>query len=399
MSILAGGGNSGKKQGGTSCTTPPLNPNGDISGGEDALVLGFGVNWGQFFDLLVEDMDRCKTAAGEGDERGSYIRAGQFSMRVEPKGFKMGNGKGCHFAYSFQCGGLSFGFSKMHEPHEATPNVWVDCSSLALMKAGHEKCYELAVAVIESFGGFVLWDKLSRVDLCMDWAECEVSDFVEKVRRREVVRRARKCNYYEENYRWTGFFLGAGGDIAFRCYDKELETRKNPAKRAVMLEQRWGREIETATRFEFQMRRTALKSMGVDGFESYLERRADIARYVFREWFRFIEGDIDPGHTERATMDSRWAAVCDSVDFVYGKSRKAIQRTHDVKPNAFALVRQGLGCLVSAIALESFGALHGTDDMKELVFERLALLLERIDLEALHEKAMLRVAAEYPTWA
>ncbi len=399
MSSVSGGIDSGNNRGGTSCNTPPLNPIDDISGGEDALVVGFGVEWDDSFEDVCEAFDKAKVWAGEGREIDSYVGRGEFTMCVQPKGFLVGGGRGSYFAWSFKCGGLSFGFSKLQKPHDQTPNFRVDCSSIALMESGARKCFELAGAVIESLGGKIVWNKVSRVDICIDWAEKDIEEFVEKAHRREVVRRARKCAYYEEGYRWTGMMVGAGGDIAFRCYDKELESRKQVQKRAVMVGKRWGREVKTASRFEYQVRRAALKSMGIDDFDSYWKNRAALARYLFGDWLRFVEGDVDRGHTERATLDRRWAVVCEAVASIFGKSALSLERTRTVRPNAFALVRQSLGCLISAVATESGGWLRTTEEMKEVAIERLVVLMENLDLEALHEKAMLRVAVEYPTWA
>jgi hypothetical protein len=51
---------------------------------------------------------------------------------------------------------------------------------------------------------------------------------------------------------------------------------------------------------------------------------------------------------------------------------------------------------MSAVATESVGAVFTADEVEELAFERLALMMEYLDVEELHERAMCRFCVEHP---
>lgn len=170
-------------------------------------------------------------------------------------------------------------------------------------------------------------------------------------------------------------------------------------KRGVLIAKRWGCEPRTAARFEYQVRRTALKSMGVDDFSSYLERRCAIAEYLFGKWFRVIDGDFPSDHPNQEPVDAFWMVIEEAFRDWCGGAAEPVMRTRTVRPNAFRMFRGAIGYLVSGVATESGGELYTSEEVKQIAIERLSLMMENLDMEGLYEKALCRFTVEYPKWA
>ena len=230
-----------------------------VSGGEDTLSLSFGVVWRSEADSLFPMLQQAKDAAGgvEGAQGDGAVNIGSCTYEVAPQGHASGKGGGPRFQYVLMYGGIRISISKRKEANEKTPNVLVNIGSAALMGQGVEACYADVVAQLDGMGATILWNKVGRVDACVDLAGVAVDEFMDHFTRRCFTTRAQKSReflddeeggvvVYRTGWKATGFSIGRG--IMCRVYDKleELKKSGDATKWAIMVAQRWGGEPEHA---------------------------------------------------------------------------------------------------------------------------------------------------------
>jgi hypothetical protein len=182
--------------------------------------------------------------------------------------------------------------------------------------------------------------KPSRVDLCLDlmvpegfWSS-EIMDY--------AVNRAKETRTYHHYKDLEGFQIGKGVILA-RIYDKVMEIR-DQSKKYWMFEV-WkidqvpeGRKI---IRIESQLRREAIKGLGLDTVDELFAYCPNLWAYCTQEWLKFQDR---PGlhHTQRTTWPW-WEVV-----------QKGFLGVQDAEP----LVREkACGWEVRQLALQTYGCL------------------------------------------
>ncbi len=397
----------GKKEGGVVCSTHPPNshtergptpsPNSQEtrSGGEDTADVGFGVQWGDAWDQVLDVLEGTKRRAQEANEIVEFV-SGERVFALRPGGFSTGGGKGSFYAYRLEHQGLRFGLTRSREPSGDNANVRVNFGSLALMEfGGIEACMAIVKDCIKELGGKILWDKLGRVDMCVDMAGVDVGEFVELLDAGQYVTRAKSWSKYGEGRRTTSIRFGAG-KVVMRVYDKLLESAKDARKYAVLVSHRWGFTPDCATRVEFQLRREALRTFGIDSVGDYVKVRGRLVAYLCGQWFRFTETAVDRTHTLRAENHRLWVKVAEVFGAWAGESEGAIKRVRRTVANGYQMVRQSIGCLVTAIVMEGDGVLFDNQEFCVEAWQRFRRVLEDVDVIEQMERKGLEWMARGP---
>lgn len=360
--------------------------------------IGLGVDWGKGWDEQVKVFTMVKEAAQEAGES-LPLTLGGHAFLFKPNGERAGSGSGPFYAFKMESEGMTLSIMKRPAPSGPDKsNVWLSVGSLALMESGAQACFDRACQIISALGGSVLWNQISRVDMCSDLPGVHVRDFCESFNADRFICRARKSALYRDGREYTGVSLGMGGDIACRMYDKLTESLLNERKLALLIQKRWGGMVDCATRVEFQLRRNALRAFGVDSFEDYMRVRGAVASYLCAEWLRFTSGDVDRTHTTRAETAPLWLRVARVFTQWTGEAPPA-RREKRPRLDGSGLVRSALGCLVSAVVRRNDAGEILThkglfEEIRGILWEN---MLSCPNLEAMQVRKMLQWHASGPS--
>ena len=324
------------------------------TGGEDFAVLSLGVYWETGYDSFMELLSDGRDTARELHQP-FIVGNEEFAMAINPAGLKSGGGKGMYYPYIVQTRGFTIKISEHEKPIDETPNVIVEMGSLLLMSSrGLLNAWADLKNILEGWGGFVLWDKISRLDLCADLPGEKIADINRLIAiKNQFVTRAISDVSYREHLAPRGVTIGTG-KIMLRIYDKRYEVmvkKPNPAKRLILEELRWGGPQESALRVEFQLRREALRELGIGTLSDYISNRAKVGNYLTQEWFRLIrqKPDRKNGNSRRVGTHRLWRKVQRAFADWLGESPEVAKRRAAIGKDPIRLVKQAGGCLMSSI--------------------------------------------------
>lgn len=344
--IVASGGLRGA---GSSNTHPSKRQKGE-TGGEDTAHLSLGVKWKGDYDGLFSALEGAKEQAKAAHTM-ACTAFGGVPMGVHPSGRKIGT---VYFPYHVETAGFVV-FVKSGSCEE-TPTAWVEIGSQVLMSCGGLwPAWMEFKNLLEALGGYVMWNKLSRVDLCVDLPGCYVGDIVRLVQGGQAVGRPRKKQYFQDGERWTGVTVGHG-DVLVRMYDKAYEVqiaRPDPRKQELLESYRWGGPQEKATRVEFQLRREALRSLKINSISDYFIDRVKVLNYLTSDWFRLVASvpDRENHNTTRAEVHPFWDSVCQAFQAWAGTTSEVARRAgRRLFRDPIRLLKQGVGCMMSAVS-------------------------------------------------
>jgi len=263
---VGGGGGTAARDGGQTANSPPaIVPecaDGDVRAlawGFDTLYLAVDVAWDDdsFFAVLRE----LKSEAAEtGREQVLSLRdadgcaAGLFE--VKPYGVR-------GYEWLLTSADCNMRIGRWLSPG-SRPSVMLELGAEVLWRVGAEAAMQYYLDVLASQGCRIVLAKASRVDLCVDvllpravWSASLLG---------LCVCPARSRNAHFCNRAFSGVSLGRGVIVA-RIYDKALEIATRSRDKRWMYDV-WGLERVPAdrvvVRVEFQVRREALKSLGLE---------------------------------------------------------------------------------------------------------------------------------------
>lgn len=248
------------------------------------------------------------------------------------------------------------------------PSICATIRSETLWLLGLAGAVNQLQELIAKAGGKIVKVKCSRVDPCVDilLPEQVWDNSIAKYR----VCRARKLSEHFENDILTGLSIGQG-QICARLYDKPLEIRtQSPHKE--WLYGIWGidpdgiPEGHRIIRVEFQLRRTALKELGIDLISDLYNKSENLWAYCSRKWLKFRDR---PGnhHTMRKTFQW-WKAVQNG--FPGAQTAHPLIREPAFKAQEKQLFYQAKGCLTSLHAVKTEfqdSPLNRTSDLNDVI--------------------------------
>lgn len=320
-------------------------------GGEDT------ADWGWLVSIpetklaeLRETLSRAQKAAQADDVQGAQVVVGALPFLVRPGGARVGV---MYFPWVLATNGWTLSLMDREKPIGETPNVRIHVGSMVLMAFGLEEVYRMARGVVESMGGEIIGEKLSRIDPCLDVLGVPVTEFVQPFASGQVVRRGKKCGVFWDGSDPTGLTVGRGA-VMLRIYDKLAECEQSGPKFDVLLQMRYGGEIPAAaTRVEFQLRRKVLKELSIETVSDWIAKRASVLDYLTAHWFRLTSEEVDRENTQRAGPSSLWQRVCEGFSSWAGVALLPAVRDR-VKRQVLevgGLMRQAFGCVTSAAAV------------------------------------------------
>ena len=202
---------------------------------------------------------------------------------------------------------------------------------------------------------------VARVDLFVDFISS--LDFDSVPVDHWITRAEEKAKYYQRDC-FSGWTVGRGGDISARLYDKTLEIHKS---KKYWLHEPWrasGWDGEQKVwRMEFQIKREALKALGVRTVPELVAKRHNLWQYLCEDYLRLAQ----PSETDQTR--SRWPnhRLWDSLGACFlmdGLNSGKLSRFSPTRPPSDEhLFLNGLG------PLSSFMAREGITDIGEAIGE------------------------------
>lgn len=243
------------------------------------------------------------------------------------------------------------------------PLVHAQISSEYLAAAGWEKAEAQLRIVANTLGKDTGDAQISRIDLFVDFT-CSGfdADFDQAA---WVTRAERVAKYYRRPY-FSGWAVGQGGVISSRMYDKTLEVEQHSHK--TWLYELWEavgwKAPDTVLRQEFQLRREALKQLGVTSPDGLMTDQASLWRYLSTDWLRLTLPSLTDATQSRWPTHPLWAGL--QRTFETGEDSPRLTRfTASRLPSDDFLFKNGVA------GLTSFMAKHGITDFGEGVGEYL----------------------------
>lgn len=267
-----------------------------LASGVDSLVISMDITWREasLFTVLNELKEKAKK---DGIDHSGNLK--HFNPEeVWPFTIKPHGARG--FSWIIIGTDFSYKIANSLKPN-SRPNVMVEVRSEALWRLGPKEATRIALSLIEANGGYIVEAKLSRVDLCLDFIMSE--DSWSQSLMDDAVTRATDFAPYYRHKKLTGIRIGKG-IISARLYDKPLEIRQQSKKEWMfdiwkIEEVPKGKKI---IRIEFQMRREALKQLGLNSAEDLFQKASNAWAYCTKKWLKFRDG-AGLHHTQRSTLN------------------------------------------------------------------------------------------------
>ena len=250
--------------------------------------------------------------------------------------------------FSWLLTGSDFTYKIANSPAPGSrPNVMIEIRSETLWRLGPEESVKIALSLIEANGGHIIEAKLSRVDLCIDFLMPE-KRWSQGLMDYAVTRATDYVPYYTHK-KVTGIKIGKD-IISARLYDKPLEIQQQSRK--VWMYDIWGlKEVpkgKKIIRIEFQMRRDALKELGLNKAEDLFQKDINAWAHLTKKWLKFQDR---PGlhHTQRSTL--KWyEEIQNGFNGVQGA--EPLVRKKAVSMDKKRLMQQANGLIIALHAID-----------------------------------------------
>jgi hypothetical protein len=329
-----------------------------LSSGFDKVNLTLDLTWESdgFFKLLVAEkaeaqaQDQARPLVICGDEGCEWI------FNVQPYGVQ-------GYEWLLRSGDVVLLIGNWLEPH-SRPSMIVEISSEMLWRVGAERAVDMVLVLVESLGARIEKVRARRLDACADVLLPQHLWTAELFQ--HAVARARHKALYDDGELLSGWQIGRGA-IVGRLYDKPHELVKSG--KGWMFDV-WGlREVPLGWRIirvEFQLRREALKDLGIDSMQDGLKLQANLWAYCTEEWLKF---QTRPGthHTQRQTLPW-WRVVQEG--FRGAQPGEPLVRAKAVSVIRRQLMLQALGSMRSMAALDlaERGESHASKEKRGAAF-------------------------------
>jgi hypothetical protein len=241
------------------------------------------------------------------------------------------------------------------------PLAYVQIASEYLAAVGVEEA-ELGLRFcIESLGAVEGDAMVARVDLFVDFITSLDFDAIPVLN--WITRAEDKAKYYQRD-RFSGWTVGKGGDISARLYDKTLEIQKSKKYwlHELWLASGWDGE-QKVWRMEFQIKRDALKTLGVRTVSELVVKRHNLWQYLCEDFLRLAQPSETDQTRSRWPNHPLWDALGASF-LIEGLSGGKLSRFSPTRPPSDEyLFLNGMG------PISSFMAREGITDFGEAIGE------------------------------
>ena len=340
------------------CTTDGRNPHmGGYDGGAE---IGFDGEWNTAaLNALKGLLEPAKAAAAEKDGEPVYVTLGDRICKIMPHG----GGKKVHYNYILESEGVKIYIH--NNPKKNIQPIRVRYAFEALIGNSLFAVHKATLDWFEQIGFTVKDEKISRLDLQV-MTERPVREYIELIILGHAIQRAKKDDIRRENNKFQTFT--AGTNIQICIYDKQQELIGNEIKTQLMAKYCCGLDLpercsngarfiwDNLTRIEFRLKREALKCLDINTISDLKEKELSLVAYLTEVWFRILESPKVRGHENKQTIHPLWKEVQELFRFHFPgntENRSEVKRgkTNIIKCTGEALLKQGMGCLSTMIAL------------------------------------------------
>jgi hypothetical protein len=248
------------------------------------------------------------------------------------------------YAYRIKCNDFMLAFAE--KITEVNPPVRVTLYSGYLWSYGFEEAYKRFMDWFSIFPGVIEKTRVSRLDICVDTDEI---DFNEEDLKSFVTRAKSKTKHfisdeYTTGRKFSGFTFGRGKPMLARIYNKteEIKTKGKEWFKNIWSENGWNGE-SNLWRIEYQVRREALKELGLEHVEDIHDKKEELWHYLSTKW-------LSMNH-------KKWSVICKPNNAVI----KPLIREKVTQGNIKRLTDQTNGLLIS------IGASTGRDNLNDVL--------------------------------
>lgn len=330
----------------------PGEPARVLASGIDSLVLAIDVRWVSKAFIGEIDVLKLKAQMSHEDEPGQLAPKNDpdnpWHFLVKPHG-KSG------YAWMLSSKEFTLKIGDWTEPG-SRPSVMAEIRSESLWHLSPRGCVDRICALLEAAGGEIDIVKVSRADLCCD-VLLPSEQFTQQLRA-SLVTRAHNLANHEHRGVFSGLSIGKSR-MSARLYDKPIEIAASSGK--VWMFDIWGLdEIPEGCRIvrvEFQARREAIKSLGINTAEDLFSKQCGLWKYATEKWLRVVD---DPSlHHTQQTVLRWWEIVSNGYQGAQGAS--PLVRSVSIKADLQRLTRLFFGVVASVTAMQTLND-HTPDD-------------------------------------
>lgn len=323
------------------------------TGGIDTLEASLYGLWSpSIWNGLKPQLDEARKRAESSDGAIFIITKEGDQLKVSPTGVR----KGVYCRWMFEWNGCKIAIVANPAPSKTRLSIHVTIGSIRLMEVGHAHAWESVLAVLASLGYQHVREVVGRVDLCIDLPDESMDQVDEAVTGERLICRARKERLYRlrscEGTKLETYSIG-GKSQMIRIYDKAIECRNDPVKRAILRERRWGKSCDEAIRVEFQLRNKSLqRHFSVKTIAELFENLGTIAKWCTNDWFRIANKRVDRKNKNqsRAVVGAFWLRVQDAFQSWTGTALPRAPKARTLVPDLKQLKQQAVGCVSSLVA-------------------------------------------------
>ena len=312
--------------------------------GVDSLDVGLYVEFPESWPRIVAKLGELKRKASR---NGGEV-AGEGRCLV------LASGKP-NYPFHVQFANFHLYLSRSRGPVGDTPNVFVSLNSQLLWERGPRAAVDHVRSELSALAdGVVIEERINRCDLAVDTlVPGGLTD--DLLRSHAVCRSEQQVIYLEKNGLNTFYQGKRGAEIMLRIYDKSVEIEASGKAWFLLLWQIT--ENVDVWRCEFQLRRPALKGMGINSLNDLNEKQGRVWRYLTQEWFSLRQHDNE--NASRRTALPVWQIIQDCAQ-QFGVAGERIKRVGSVPSiDTSFLVKRVRSAVVG------FAARTGIDDEAE----------------------------------
>ena len=257
--------------------------------------------------------------------------------------------------------------------HGNFPTCLIEIGSMSSHLPGVFEVYEQILKYLKSCGISVKKHHVTRVDLSTDFVNVDFQQ-LDLHHMNKWITRAVSSSVHFTGRKVSGMSIGKG-NLMCRIYDKRTELKvKRATAKEDFFNRQWGlnsRDQRTpVVRVEFQYRREALTEFKTDDFKR-IETLSDLKKslnglwaYSSKLWAKHCEHDVDRSnnHHSRDAVTSPFWKLVQRVSFDNENPNLWRQREKKQYDNVEALINQGVGCFVSAMA----ATIESLDDFRQI---------------------------------
>lgn len=232
------------------------------------------------------------------------------------------------------------------------PSIIADIRSETLWTHGPAEAVERLRSLIDAMQGKIVREKVSRVDPCVDLL-MPVATWNDGLRDQLVTRAAHVAPYFNRG-KLTGLQIGKG-NVSARFYNKPLEIQQKSRK--FWMYDVWRIDAvpdgHRIIRVEFQVRREAVKALGIDSFADLEKLMPELWAYLTQRWLRLAD-DAKVHHTMQAVVPW-WLVV--QAGLPGAAAAHPLIRAKAVREDEEHVYKQLFGYLSKLIAIQRQGDL------------------------------------------